>query len=97
MRFYDQLLLNPVLRNIQTIAPLNSTKYSKSMAIQELQSIGWRYYGGKHYESRWTHFFQSYYLPIKCLPHMGLWAYNFSSMIGSIRVHTLPMKQTCHE
>ena len=65
MRFYDQLLINPVLRNIQTIAPLNSTKYSKSMAIQELQSIGWRYYGGKHYESRWTHFFQSYYLPIK--------------------------------
>ena len=65
MRFYDQLLINPILNNIQTIAPLNSTKYSKSIAIKELQSIGWRYYGGKHYESRWTHFFQSYYLPSK--------------------------------
>ena len=27
--------------------------------------FGWRDYGGKHYESRFTKFFQSYYLPTK--------------------------------
>ena len=26
---------------------------------------GWRYYGGKHYESRFTKFFQGYFLPEK--------------------------------
>src|SRR5699024_6976764 len=26
---------------------------------------GWRYYGGKHFESTWTKFFQAYYLPEK--------------------------------
>lgn len=65
LRFAEQLIINPFIRNIQTIAPLNSIEYSKKIAIKELESIGWRYYGGKHYESRWTHFFQSYYLPVK--------------------------------
>jgi len=27
--------------------------------------LGWRYYGGKHHESRFTKFFQAYYLPTK--------------------------------
>ena len=29
------------------------------------KEIGWRDYGGKHYESVWTRFFQGYYLPKK--------------------------------
>lgn len=29
------------------------------------EELGWQYYGGKHYESRFTKFFQSYYLPLK--------------------------------
>ena len=29
------------------------------------KELGWQYYGGKHYESRFTKFFQSYYLPQK--------------------------------
>jgi hypothetical protein len=29
------------------------------------RELGWQYYGGKHYESRFTKFFQSYYLPVK--------------------------------
>ena len=65
MRFFDQVLINPIIKNIQIVSPLNSMYYSKTVAIKELESIGWRYYGGKHYESRWTHFFQSYYLPEK--------------------------------
>ena len=46
--------------------PLNLIDYDKNEAIRYLeQKCGWRYYGGKHYESRWTRFFQAYYLPYK--------------------------------
>lgn len=45
---------------------LNYVPYSKKMAIELLHDeFGWNYYGGKHFESRFTKFFQSYYLPIK--------------------------------
>lgn len=48
------------------LRPLNLMPYSKSEAIEYLEkNYGWRYYGGKHYESRWTRFFQAYYLPTK--------------------------------
>ena len=29
------------------------------------EEIGWRYYGGKHYESIYTRWFQGYWLPTK--------------------------------
>ena len=46
--------------------PLNMVAYSKSNAMQILQSkFGWKYYGGKHYESQFTKFFQGWYLPTK--------------------------------
>ena len=45
---------------------LNYVPYSKKGAIELLsQEFDWKYYGGKHFESRFTKFFQSYYLPIK--------------------------------
>lgn len=45
---------------------LNYVPYSKKMAMQVLEKeFGWKYYGGKHFESRFTKFFQSYYLPKK--------------------------------
>lgn len=45
---------------------LNYVPYSKSMAIEILHNkFDWNYYGGKHFESRFTKFFQSYYLPKK--------------------------------
>lgn len=54
------------INRMKIISPLNFIEYSKSMAIAHLEkNYGWRYYGGKHYESRWTKFFQSYYLPYK--------------------------------
>ena len=65
IKFLDQVFINPAIRNIKVISPLNNCFYSKASAIKDLESIGWKYYGGKHYESRWTHFFQSYYLPVK--------------------------------
>ncbi len=47
------------------LEPLNKINYSKTNAMQVLQEIGWRYYGGKHYESVITKFYQAYYLPSK--------------------------------
>lgn len=45
---------------------LNYIPYSKKMAIEFLHNeFDWNYYGGKHFESRFTKFFQSYYLPKK--------------------------------
>lgn len=45
---------------------LNYLDYSKTNAMPILeQEIGWRYYGGKHYESVYTRFYQGYYLPVK--------------------------------
>lgn len=50
----------------EVLAPLNYIPYSKEAAISVLErDYGWRYYGGKHYESRWTRFFQAFYLPHK--------------------------------
>lgn len=45
---------------------LNYIDYDKQLAMKELeQEVGWRYYGGKHYESVYTRFFQGYILPRK--------------------------------
>jgi hypothetical protein len=45
---------------------LNFEDYRKDEAKQFLiDRFDWRDYGGKHYESRFTKFFQSYYLPTK--------------------------------
>lgn len=47
------------------LEPLNKINYSKSMAIKKLEAIGWKNYGGKHYESLITKFYQAYILPYK--------------------------------
>ncbi|MBI4861542.1 MAG: hypothetical protein HY815_14965, partial [Candidatus Riflebacteria bacterium] len=45
---------------------LNNARYRKDRAIADLErEIGWRYYGGKHYESVFTKFYQAYILPAK--------------------------------
>ena len=56
----------PYIWKMKIVRLLNYVDYNKSKAIQILENeLGWRYYGGKHYESRFTKFFQSYYLPVK--------------------------------
>lgn len=51
---------------VQSFAPLNLMPYNVSDAKKEMvENIGWRDYGKKHYESRFTKFFQGYYLPTK--------------------------------
>lgn len=56
----------PYIRQIKILKMLNLEDYRKNEAKQLLiDKYGWRDYGGKHYESRFTKFFQSYYLPTK--------------------------------
>lgn len=46
--------------------PLDLMNYRKEQAMEELRKeFGWEYYGGKHYESTWTKFYQAYILPVK--------------------------------
>lgn len=55
-----------MLEKLCFIEPLNLIPYDKESAIRMLeQDFGWRYYGGKHYESVWTRWYQAYYLPKK--------------------------------
>ena len=50
----------------KTVRILNYLPYNKEEAMKILENeLGWKYYGGKHYESIYTRFFQGYILPIK--------------------------------
>jgi N-acetyl sugar amidotransferase len=54
------------LRRIQMVPILDYIDYKKESAMQTIQDqLGWVYYGGKHYESIYTRFYQSYILPRK--------------------------------
>ena len=54
------------IKGIKPISILNYLDYNKSEALNILQeNLGWKYYGGKHYESIYTRFFQGYILPKK--------------------------------
>ena len=64
--FFSLYIAFRYIYGMEIITPLNYIPYNKSEAIQILErEIGWKYYGGKHYESRFTKFFQGYYLPQK--------------------------------
>ncbi|RYE51413.1 MAG: hypothetical protein EOP21_01470 [Hyphomicrobiales bacterium] len=55
-----------VVRRIRTVYPLNFVQYDKEAAKAKLQQdYGWKYYGAKHGESRYTKFIQGYYLYVK--------------------------------
>lgn len=56
----------PLVRGIETVRPLNLMRYVYKEAKAEITDrVGWRDYGGKHYESVFTRYFQGYYLPHK--------------------------------
>jgi len=45
---------------------LNYLDYSKKAVMPLLENeLGWKYYGGKHYESIYTRWYQGYWLPLK--------------------------------
>ena len=53
-------------RRIRTVSLLNAVEYDKATVAGVLErELGWRNYGGKHHESIYTRFFQSYILPVK--------------------------------
>lgn len=66
INFLQYYFVYPRIYKTIRIRPLNYMPYSKEMAIKTLsEELDWRYYGGKHYESRFTKFFQAYYLPTR--------------------------------
>lgn len=59
-------LLYTYLRGIRSFAILDHVDYGKAKAKSLLMGeLGWRDYGGKHYESVFTRFYQGYVLPRK--------------------------------
>jgi N-acetyl sugar amidotransferase len=59
-------IFDTMVRRIKAVSILNAVPYDKGAAMDVLErEIGWRNYGGKHHESIYTRFFQSYILPRK--------------------------------
>lgn len=60
------LLLRYFGSNYRFVDILNHLDYKKGNAMAVLEDkLGWQYYGGKHYESLFTQFYQAYILPLK--------------------------------
>ncbi len=56
----------PYLKNIKVVRPLDLTKYIKDDAIDLLvNEFGWEAYPQKHFESRFTKFYEGYWLPTR--------------------------------
>jgi len=61
-----ELILYRYLYRLDYVKILNYIDYKKDDAIGIMeQELDWKYYGGKHYESIFTKFFQAYFLPKK--------------------------------
>lgn len=53
-------------KGVQVVKPLNCVPFHKEAAMDELvQKFGWQKYAHKHYESRFTRFYEGYWLPSK--------------------------------
>ncbi len=54
------------VHGVQVVKPLNHFRYLKEEAMQFLvDRFGWQRYAHKHYESRFTRFYEGYWLPTK--------------------------------
>ncbi len=66
MGLIEYLWLTRIRRQLTIRRPLNFYDYDKQAAQEELKkTYGWRDYGSKHSESRFTKFYQDIYLPRK--------------------------------
>lgn len=55
-----------LIRKIRSVSFINYIDFDKEEAMKLIQEeLGWKYYGGKHYESVYTRFYQAYILPRK--------------------------------
>jgi N-acetyl sugar amidotransferase len=53
-------------KGVRVVKPLNHIPFQKEDAMQELtDKFGWQRYAHKHYESRFTRFYEAYWLPTK--------------------------------
>ena len=60
------LAMHGLNRGPQIVEPLEHVHYRRDLAVTTLErEIGWRDYGGKHHESVFTRFYQSWILPRK--------------------------------
>lgn len=66
INYWDRFIYYPLIKQIKIASLLDFVQYDKK-AVQELleRELDWRPYGGKHYESVYTRFFQGYILPRK--------------------------------
>ncbi|MBL4597202.1 MAG: N-acetyl sugar amidotransferase [Robiginitomaculum sp.] len=56
----------PYIKGIKVIKPLNHIPYIKTEAVKMLiREFGWQPYPQKHFESRFTRFYEGYWLPQK--------------------------------
>lgn len=56
----------PYVKGIKVVRPLNYLPYIKEDAIKLLvEKFGWQPYPQKHFESRFTRFYESYWLPVR--------------------------------
>ena len=63
---FKKFIYYKYVNKIEAFNILNYISYDKSDVKHFLiNELGWRDYGGKHYESRFTKFFQAHYLPYK--------------------------------
>jgi N-acetyl sugar amidotransferase len=63
---YQEEMFYKLVKRIRIIYLLNYVDYDKGTALKVLQEqYNWKSYGGKHHESRFTKFIQSYLLPTK--------------------------------
>ena len=54
------------MKGVRIVKPLNEVPFHKEEAMQELvDKFGWQKYAHKHYESRFTRFYEGYWLPTK--------------------------------
>jgi N-acetyl sugar amidotransferase len=54
------------LKGVKVVKPLNLLPYTKQLAIDTLsREYGWRAYPQKHFESRFTKFYEGYWLPTR--------------------------------
>lgn len=54
------------VKGVRVVKPLNCIPFFKEEAMDELvEKFGWQKYAHKHYESRFTRFYEGYWLPTK--------------------------------
>lgn len=83
---YKQEFYYKYLRGIRIIYLLNYLPYEKNTAMELLQKeLQWKYYGGKHYESIYTGFVQSYILPEKFFIDYRKATFSTQICVGSMK------------